>query len=95
MAHGSLVGRERDPHRPDNEALSQEEALWGAERLAGHMRGKAGDPSVRRRNVADMGHSVERNQVMFTGTVQLDVLHQDELVVMLVEGSFVCFTSAS
>jgi hypothetical protein len=25
---------ERDPHRPDNEALSQEEALWGAERLA-------------------------------------------------------------
>ncbi len=52
---------------------------------AGDLR-QAGDPAVLRRDVADVGDAVERHEVVLAGAVDLDVAHDDHLVVVDGEG---------
>ena len=44
-----------------------------------------GDAAVHTRDVADVGHPVERHQMVLARGVQGDLLHQHEFVVLLVE----------
>ena len=47
---------------------------------------KPGDPAVLAGDVADVGHTVERHQVVLAGGVQRDLFDQHQLVVLLVKG---------
>ena len=46
---------------------------------------QAGDPAVLAGDVADVGHPVERHQVMLAGGIERDLLDDHHLVVILVE----------